>query len=114
MPDLKIVVDGVETIIRPRTFGPRDEVIVRHATRQPDPRGWGSEMSLQGLLNQMSDIHVVGADTLCTLWWFGRYKAGEGVSLGECIDAWPPYTEVQDRVDIYQIDEDVEDLSPEA
>lgn len=114
MSDLKITVDGVETLIRPRLFGPRDEVIVRAATRQPDPKGWGVEMSLQGLLNQMSDIHTVGADTICTLWWFGRYKAGEQVSLAECINAWPSYAEVNDRVEIYQVDEDTEDLSPEA
>jgi hypothetical protein len=114
MSDLKIVVDGVETLIKPRQFGPRDEVVVRHATRQPDPKGWGVEMSLQGLLNQMGDVHTVGADTICTLWWFGRYKNGEQISLAECIAAWPAYDEVQDRVDIYQVDDDVEDLRPEA
>jgi hypothetical protein len=114
IPDLEIKVDGVGYVIKPRHFGPRDEVVVRHATRQPDPKGWGVEMSLQGLLNQMSDVHTVGTDTLCTLWWFARYKAGENVSLAECIAGWPPFDEVQDRVDIYQVDEDPEDLSPEA
>ncbi len=110
----RIVVDGVEAVLRPASYGPRDDVIVRAATKKPDPHGWGMELSLQGLIAQLGDGATIGTDTLCTLWWFGRYKAGEGTSLRECIDTFPPLAEVVGRVDVELVEPDPEDGSPEA
>ena len=110
----RIVVDDVEAVIRPAAYGPRDDVIVRSATKKPDPHGWGMELSLQGLVAQLADGATIGTDTLCTLWWFGRYKAGDNVGLGECIDAFPPLSEVADRIVVELVEPDPEDGSPEA
>lgn len=109
----RIVVDGVEAVLRPYAYGPRDDVIVRMATKKPDPAGWGMELSLQGLIAQLQDGATVGSDTLCTLWWFGRYKAGENVSLGDLIDVFPPMNEAPERVEVELVEDD-EDSSPEA
>lgn len=111
-----IKVDDIEVQIRPGDYGPRDEVIVRAATRKPDPEGWGYELSLQGLLGQMRDGATIGIDTLCTLFWFGRYKAGHGVSLREVIDTFPSMMEMDERVTLSEADPnagDETDLSPE-
>jgi len=113
----KIIVDGVEAVIRPADFGPRDEVIVRAATRRPDPEGWGFELSLQGLLAQLGSASTIGTDTLATLFWFGRRKVDPNITLRSVIDTWPPMNEVQDRVDLVQVDpdsDDEDDLTPEG
>ena len=106
----RITVDGVESTLYPATYGPRDDVIVRMATKSPS--GWGMEVSLQGLLFQLRDGATIGNDTICTLWWFGRYKAGENVKLGDLIDVFPPFSEMNDRVVLEELDD--EDDSPEA
>ncbi len=110
----RIVVDGIEAVLRPSAYGPRDDVIVRMATKKPDPAGWGMELTLQGLVGQLADGATLGMDTLCTLWWFGRYRAGDGVTLAECIDAFPPFSEVTERVVVELVESDPEDGSPEA
>jgi hypothetical protein len=111
---IRIVVDDIEAIVQPSAYGPRDDVIVRMATKKPDPVGWGMELSLTGLASQLQDGATVGLDTICTMWWFGRYKQGEHVTLGECIDVFPPLSEVDDRVKVELVDADLEDGSPEA
>lgn len=110
----RITIDGIEATLRPSTYGPRDDVTVRMATKKPPPAGWGMELSLSGLVNQLADGATIGTDTLCTLWWFGRYKAGENVKLGDLIDVFPAMSELEDRVDIEIIEPDPEDGSPEA
>jgi hypothetical protein len=114
----RITINGIPADIRPQDYGPRDEVIVRMATKKPDPAGWGYELSLQGLVRQLGEESTVGTDTLCTLWWFGRYKAGENVKLGELIDEFPTLADVDGRVEVEVIDPDAtdndEDLTPEG
>ncbi len=110
----RITIDGIEAVLRPSAYGPRDDVIVRMATKKPEPAGWGMELSLSGLVSQVADGATIGTDTICTLWWFGRYKAGENVKLGDLIEAFPPMSELDERVDIEVIEPDDEDGSPEA
>lgn len=110
----RIVIDDIEAVIYPAVYGPRDDVIVRMATKKPAPAGWGMELSLTGLVSQLGDGATIGTDTLCTLWWFGRYKAGENVTLGDLIEAFPPLAEVDERVTVEVVTDDDEDNSPEA
>ena len=118
-----ISIDGVKAVVRPGDFGPRDEVIVRMATKKPfnetEPTrgGLGYELSLQGLIAQMGDEATVGSDTLAVLWWFGRYKAGENVTLGQVVfDEFPSLAELNDdRLTLEEIIEDDDgDNSPEG
>lgn len=114
--------DPVEAIVRPQDYGPRDETIVRMATRKPyndafpEKGGLGFELSLQGLIAQMTDGATVGMDTIGVLWWFGRYKAGDPVALGQALFVeLPSMDEFGERVSIEEVDPDGDekDLRPE-
>lgn len=124
-----VQVDGVPVVaeVRPQDYGAKDELIVRMATKRPlneafpEKGGLGYELSLQGCLSQLRDHSTVGLDSLAVIWWYGRRKAGEQVTLGHAFfnefpslaDAMNGDVEVEE-IDPDEEDSDLPDLTPEG
>ncbi|MQA17627.1 MAG: hypothetical protein GEV09_27175, partial [Pseudonocardiaceae bacterium] len=86
---IKITVRGEEAVIRPGDWGPRDDALVRTHTR----KALGEARSLLGALQEL-DEQTIGLDSICLLWWLGRYRAHlTRESYGDALDKFPSYGE---------------------
>lgn len=93
---LVIVVRGEKATLSFGSLGPRDEALVRRATRA----ALAEPLSLLGAFTQMTEDGAVGMDTIALLWWLARHKAGDAFTFEEALDAMPSFPELADDPDL--------------
>lgn len=93
-PVIEITVRGVEAIVDPGEFGPKDDILVRRESLA----AFGERVSLIGSFESL-DQRSAGLDTICLLWWLARRKAGDTTeSLSDALDGFPSYAEADSEI----------------
>lgn len=110
----RLTINDEPADIYPADVGPRDDALVRHESSKPE--AFGYPVTLLGAVKQLDDAEktgMLGMDTMCTLWWWGRRKAGLTTeTLAEALDRFPPITELNENFSMERIEPDEAEADP--